>query len=56
MTPRHLIFAAAILMLSAANALAADRFVYESKKFQDVLGAGKPVRQAALQYGGDRVS
>jgi len=43
MKPHSLIFAAAILMLSAANALAADRFVYESKKFHDVLAAGKPI-------------
>jgi thioredoxin 1 len=43
MKPRSLILAAAILMASAVNALAADRFTYESKKFQDALAAGKPV-------------
>jgi thiol-disulfide isomerase/thioredoxin len=30
-------------MLSAVNALAAGRFAYESKKFQDTLAAGKPI-------------
>jgi thiol-disulfide isomerase/thioredoxin len=43
MKPRYLILTAAVLMLSAVNALAADRFVYESKKFQDTLAAGKPI-------------
>jgi thioredoxin 1 len=43
MKPRNLILTAALLILSAVNALAADRFVYESKKFQDELAAGKPI-------------
>jgi thioredoxin 1 len=43
MKPRSLILTAAFLMLSAVNALAAERFVYEGKQFQDVLAAGKPI-------------
>ena len=43
MKPRYLILTAAVLMLSSVNALAADRFVYESKKFQDTLAAGGPI-------------
>ena len=43
MKPRSLILTTAFLMLSAVNALAAERFVYESRKFQDVLAAGKPI-------------
>lgn len=43
MKPRSFILATAILTLSAVNALAADRFAYESKKFQDTLAAGKPI-------------
>jgi thioredoxin 1 len=43
MKPHSLILTAAFLMLSAVNALAADRLVYESKKFQDALAAGKPI-------------
>jgi len=43
MKPRYLTLTAAVLMLSAVNALAADRFVYESKKFQDTLAAGRPI-------------
>jgi len=40
---RHLVLAAAMLLLTAVNALAADRFAYEAKAFQTALEAGKPI-------------
>ncbi|MDB5577439.1 MAG: thiol reductase thioredoxin [Bradyrhizobium sp.] len=43
MKPHSLVLTAAFLMLSAVNAPAADRFVYESKKFQETLTAGRPI-------------
>ena len=43
MKPRHLFLAAAMLLLTAVNALAADRFAYEAKAFQAALEAGKPI-------------
>lgn len=43
MKPRHLVLAAAMLLLTAINALAADRFAYEAKAFQAAFDAGKPI-------------
>jgi len=43
MKPHHFILGAALLLSTAFNALAGDRFAYEAKAFQSALEAGKPI-------------
>jgi thiol-disulfide isomerase/thioredoxin len=43
MKPLHFLVTAAMLLLTAFNALAADRHAYEPKAFQTALEAGKPI-------------
>ncbi len=43
MKVRHLILAAALFMLGAFNAFAAERFIYEPNAFQAALEAGNPI-------------